>query len=251
MIDLHNHIIPGVDDGADSVETSVKMLELAKKCGTKTIFATPHYYRGRFEAEYSDILNHLKSINGIVDGIEILPGQEIFIDRYTLKAYEEGKIGTLNGTRYMLLELPFTKLNTIELDIIYELRIKGIVPIIAHPERYSYIIQKPSNINSLIEEGCLFQINSGSIEGLLGKEIKSTAETLIQNGICSFIASDAHNANNRCPGLNRTYEYLNKKNPNIIQSIINNSKLLLNNEEIESKAFKIKDSKKLFDIFRK
>lgn len=249
MIDIHSHIIPGIDDGAKDAETSDKMLQIAKNSGTKAIFATPHYYRGRFETSYNDVLLYTDELNKRIEDLKILPGQEVYIDNYTLQAYDSGTIGTLNNTKYMLLELPFDYLRGNETDIIYELRIKGIVPIIAHPERYSYIMQNPSNINSFIDEGCLFQINSGSLDGVFGRDVKKTANILIENGICSFIASDAHSTGIRCPSLKNTYKNIKLQDSKLLETITKNAKLLLINGEIKSTAIYIKPRKKHFWIF--
>jgi protein-tyrosine phosphatase len=257
MIDIHSHILPGIDDGADNIETTIEMLKVVQADRVKTIFATPHYYRGHFENDYnivkryvSDIRNWISLSNSDIK-IEVLPGQEVFINNYTLRLYKEGIIGTLNNTRYMLVELPFDNLDNTTLDVIYELRLLGVVPIIAHPERYSYIIEKPSNINQLISEGCLFQINSGNIQGGINKQAKKTADTLIKHGICDFIASDVHRIGNRYTRVISAYEKVKKSNSKLGERILENMQKLIENMPIEHFSEKIKERHSIFDITTK
>lgn len=256
MIDIHSHIIPGIDDGADTIESSIEMLKVVQADGVKKIFATPHYYRGYYENGYelvktylSDMKNRISKSNPDIK-LEILPGQEVFINNYSLELYKEGIIGTLGDTRYMLIELPFDYLDNKTLDIIYELRLLGVVPIIAHPERYSYIIEKPSSINQLINEGCLFQINSGNIEGGINKQAKKTADILISHGICDFIASDIHNIGIRYSKLSSAYEKIKKIDIKLGERILNNMQRLVDNLPIDHVCGTIKEKRSIF-IFNK
>lgn len=115
----------------------------------------------------------------------------------------EGKIGTLNDSKYMLIEFPMRKFDDNICDIIYELQVRNIIPIIAHPERYKPIIENPIYINKFINEGYLFQMNTGSIEGKFGSDVKKITEVLLENGIYNFIGSDAHDTKNRNTGLSK------------------------------------------------
>ena len=204
-IDIHSHILPGIDDGSKSMEMSIQMLKMAEAKGTKTIVATPHYMKSVYENYYDDVsLVHqqlkLAAASAGVN-IEILLGQEIMLDKYSLKLCKEKKLRGINGTNYLLIEFPMEKLPKDAIDLIYELRVAGIKPIVAHPERYDYINKTPTVINDFIEEGCLFQINTGSLEGLFGKKVQSCAKMLVEERLANFIASDAHTLNKRCPGL--------------------------------------------------
>lgn len=256
MIDIHSHIIPYIDDGAKDLEVSLEMLRIAEREGTKTIFATPHFYKGYFETEYSEVVEKTKELNQMARdngiNIEILPGQEVFLTKDTPRDYMEGKIGTLNDSRYMLIELPMDRFPEYALDSIYELGIKGIVPIIAHPERYMYTLKKPSVLNDFIKEGCLFQINSGSLTGLFGKDIKNTAELLVKSGIVSFIGSDAHTTSKRCPGLLKSFDILSKINNEKARDIGNNGEIIRKNWEISRNMNIITVKKSIFStIFKK
>lgn len=254
MIDIHSHILPGIDDGAETMEAAVEMLKVVQGDGVKTIFATPHYYRGYYENDYVQISTYINEIKSYIlksnseVTIEMLPGQEVFLNNYTLDLYKEGIIGTLNSTRYMLVELPFDYLDNSTLDVIYELRLLGVVPIIAHPERYSYIIEKPSRINQLIIEGCLFQINSGNINGGINKQAKKTADILIKHGICDFIASDIHRIGNRYSKVKLAYDKVTKMNESLGKRIMSNMQKLIENSPIEKVTERIKDRSRIFEI---
>ena len=255
MIDIHSHILPGIDDGADDLETSLEMLRLACEEGIDSIFATPHYFKGNFENSYEDVVKIVDDLNNSAkeDGINIkvLPGQEVFLDKHTPKLYKEGIIKGLNNSKYMLLELPMMNMLKDALDLVYETRLLGVIPIIAHPERYKYIIETPSKINPFIKEGCLFQINTGSIKGLFGKDVQKTSEILIKQGICSFIASDAHTIGKRCPGILPTLERVKNLNLRVYDSLEENCNDLLNDGFIKIECEEIKEKKGFFSFFKK
>lgn len=255
MLDIHSHILQGIDDGAEDLETSLEMLKMAKEENINSIIATPHYYRGHYENDYESVLKHVEKINekaveNKVD-IKVFPGQEVFLDQYSPKLYKEGIIKGLNNSRFMLVEFSMMNMPKDILDIIYEIRILGVVPIIAHPERYKYIIETPSNINAFLKEGCLFQINTGSISGVFGGDIKKTSETLIKHGICNFVASDAHGMGRRCPGILPTLKRVKDISPKVHDNLEENCKLLLEDKNIEFDFEEIKEKRGFFSFFKK
>jgi len=254
LIDIHSHILPGIDDGAKDLETSIKMLEIAERTKTEGIFAAPHYYQGYFEVAYEDVVKNIDALQSELYSkainVEIYPGQEVFLDKFTVELCKTGTIKGLNESRYLLLELPMENYSKSFIDTIYELRILGVRPIIAHPERYGYIMDDVNTINQFIEEGCLFQINSGSITGNFGKSVERTARTLIENGVCDFIASDAHTANRRCPGLKEAMKIVGKINNSVAVEVQINGELLLRNENIKQRNNKITVKKSFFDFLK-
>lgn len=255
MIDIHCHVLPGIDDGSENLDMSLEMLGIAEENNTTKIIATPHYYRGNYENKFKDILKHVENLNTVIKAkkinIEIFPGQEIFVDKYTLDLYKDGTIHTLNDSKYMLVEFPMDVFPSDAIDMIYELKLLGVRPIVAHPERYIYINGDLMNINKFIEEGCLFQINTSSIIGLLGKRVKETAHSLMDNGLCHFIASDAHSAYKRCPNLGLVMEDIKEEYKEIYTSVQRNAQCILENEEIDVRMKIIEKKKGLFSFLFK
>lgn len=253
MIDIHCHILPGIDDGAKDMDTSIEMLKIAEEDGIKKIIATPHFYRGHYENKYQDVVKKVEELNIVAmkNGIEveILPGQEIFLDKYTLQYYKEGIIKGLNNTEYMLLELSPLEFPLYALDVIYELKLYGIKPIIAHPERYLYVNRDISILNELIEEQCFFQINAGSVRGIFGKKTQNTAIGLIKNNICDLVASDAHSTGGRRPKIKESLMEIQKQNKQNYEKIISNFTALSKGDEIFYTNRKIKENKSFLSKF--
>lgn len=254
MLDIHSHILPGIDDGSKSMEQTVEMLKLTEADGVKTIIATSHFYRGYYENRYEDIKKLVEKVKTRAReesiNLDIIPGQEVMLDHRSLEDYKKGEIGCIGGTDYMLVELPMMDMPRDALDIIYELEIRGIHPILAHPERYRYIMDKPSKINEFLNEKCLIQVNTGSIMGMFGKRVRNTARILIKNGICSFIASDAHSTGGRCPGISGALETASEINHNMPLYMEKNCGRLLKNQLIDPVSERIKEKKGIFNFFR-
>ncbi|KAA8671567.1 tyrosine-protein phosphatase [Clostridium sp. HV4-5-A1G] len=254
MIDIHSHILPGIDDGSKSMEQTLKMLKLTEKDGIKAIVASSHFYRGCYENSCDDIKKLLEKVKSRAKeeniDVNIIPGQEVMLDHYSLEYYKSGKIGCIGDTDYMLVEFPMMNMPENALDIIYELEIRGVHPIVAHPERYRYIIDNPSKINEFLDEKCLVQVNTGSIRGIFGKKVKNTARVLIKNEICSFIASDAHSTGGRHPGISSALEMASQVNHDIYMYMEKNCERLLKNQLIDPVSGRIREKKRIFSLFR-
>ena len=255
MIDIHSHIIPGIDDGSKNMEMTLEMLKNAERDGTKEIVATPHYLLEYGESTIEEVEVFVKELNSIItnEGIDITvySGQEVYFTENILKDYLDGKIGTLNDSRYMLIEFNMNSFEENIFDILYELQVRGITPIIAHPERYRSIIKNPVDINRFIDEGYLFQLDSGSLTGEFGKEVKKTAEILLANGIYNFIGSDAHNIKSRNTGIGEAVSLADNKKNGIKKVFQESSKKMLNNEKIDFLGKRIKKKKSILSFFRK
>lgn len=253
MIDIHSHIIPGVDDGSTSMEMTLEMIKEAEKCGIKHIFATPHYIVEYYNAKIYEVKQYVTEINKRLEeeniDIKVYSGQEVYFTENILNDYDNGNIGTLDDSRYMLIEFDIRKFESSIFDYLYELKIKGITPIIAHVERYKYIIQNPELINSFIREGCLFQLNSGSIEGKFGTKVQKTAKLLLKNGIYNFIGSDAHNtSSSRGMDLKGVLSLIDNNN---LRKFEESSKLLINNGKVSFDGCLIKKHSFLSFIFKR
>ena len=250
MIDIHSHIINEIDDGSKNLEMTISMLKMAENSGTKSIVATPHFMRGRFDVEYSEVLKRVEELKKVAADnnidINIYAGQEVYYSSNIMEYLNNKYIGTINGSRYMLIELPMLEFNLQEvIDTIYELQIRNIVPIIAHPERYKQFIKKPSMINALIKEGMLFQVNAGSITGSFGKDVKKTAQKFLEHNVYSFIGSDAHRDRGRDTDMREAFELLDKAQK---RKFINNASAMLEDEEVAFNGTAVKE-KKFLGIF--
>ena len=245
MIDIHSHIIPGVDDGSKNIKMTIEMLKNAELQGTNEIIATPHFCRGYAEVEYSDIVNLTKKINKLAEdegiNVKIHHGQEVYYSGHLIEDYKENIVGTLTNTNYLLFELPLQGHFEREiLDTIYELQVMGVKPILAYPERYKFLKEKPELINEFIEEEVLFQMNAGSIKGDFGKEAKKTAEIFAKNGIYNFIGSDAHNNTSRKTGVKEGTTLAASKNKIYNNLFDDSAERLLENKIVRFKGDKIK-----------
>ena len=253
IVDIHSHIIPGIDDGSKDMEMTLEMLRNAEKDGVKEIVATPHYLLEYGEATIDEVKNYVKEINNVLEkeniNIKIYSGQEVYYTEKIIEYYMQGNIGTINDSRYMLIEFPMRKFDESIFDTLYELQVRNIVPVIAHPERYIPIIEDPKNINKFINEGYLFQVNAGSIDGRFGEKVQKTANILLDNGIYNFIGSDAHNTNKRNTGLSKALNLINKGvNKDVFKD---SSKKMLNNGEVKFLGERIKEKRSIFWFFKK
>jgi protein-tyrosine phosphatase len=236
LIDIHCHIIPKIDDGATSLEDSEKMLRGSMNSNIDVVYATPHYMKGYCESSYLEIEMKVKKLNEYIKSksinLKVLPGQEVCIDKYTVDLYKQGTIKGLNASKYMLVELSATIRPIDSLSILYELMLLGVKPILAHPERYKWVIKNPSLINDFIEEGVLLQIDTGSIKGVFGRQTRYTSEQLIRHGLCSFIATDAHNGERGSTSLSAAINLASKFNKDIEITIIRNSLAVLGDVDL-------------------
>lgn len=249
MVDIHSHILYGVDDGSKSEEMSLNMLALAVKSGVKEIVATPHYMRGRFDLQYCEVIKAVDKLQSLADdneiNIKVYVGQEIYYSNNLLQYYNDKEIGTINNSRYMLIELPIHSFNIDEvIDSIYELKIKGIVPIIAHPERYKLFIKKPEKINKLIDEGYLFQLNTGSLTGDFGEKVKKTAKLFLKHNIYSVVGSDGHRDNWRTTNMTPFLDIIKE---NQIANFKDNSVNIIQNNNINFNGKRVK-KRRLFNF---
>jgi len=179
MIDLHSHILPGIDDGARTLEESIEMARLAVKDGIRLLAATPHHNNGRYSNESYNVkqaIDHLnKELNRLSIPLKLMPGQEIRINDLFWGEWEAGNLLTLNDSQYMLIELPTQHVPRDLWDIIHEMRIKGIVPIIAHPERNVELANDLDILMELVKAGALGQVTTHSLNGLFGRRIRQVA----------------------------------------------------------------------------
>lgn len=199
MIDIHCHLMPAVDDGAKTLEDSLKIFRSATNAGITDIILTPHYIKGtdyefnnRSKNQIIEILKEALRRENIK--IKIYTGNEVYIDQKLPEMIKKGKVATLANSRYLLLELPINSEDNSAGNVIFELKSMGITPIIAHPERYEYIKAHPERVKRYLELGCLLQGDYHSLFGKYGRKAQKTLKMLIKRGQISFLASDTHKA---------------------------------------------------------
>lgn len=234
MIDFHSHIVPNVDDGSADITMSKNMILNSINEGTKCICASSHYIPIEFEQpkkEFFEKINELKEM--FKEDIEIVPSLEVYLTPDLVKFYDEGKIWCINEKKYMLIELPMKEFPIYTEDVFYELRLKGIIPIIAHPERNMKIAENIELLRNLIEQGALAQLNSGSILGLYGKKVKEVAEMLVEMNLIHVLGSDAHNDGKRTTNIKTAFDIVKEINSDLYKWIIENEVSIINGDDIE------------------
>ena len=205
MIDLHAHILYGLDDGPDTQEQTMAMLRIAVEEGIHTMVVTPHFIHGANAYDAHQYHVRLAEIQEQILTealpITLLPGNEMMMDEWTLKNYQSQSARTLADSRYALVEFPLVEIPHYAENIIDGLLEEGLIPLIAHPERYPEVQEDPGLMERFIHRGCLMQVNSGSITGIYGKKPAHTAKTLIQHHMVHVVASDCHTPGRRSPRL--------------------------------------------------
>lgn len=230
MKDLHNHTLYGIDDGAQTFEDSILILNRLEDEGVKEIVLTPHYIIGTsYNANKEKREKRLKELQAKTN-IKLYLGNEVFLDNDILEYIDRNEISTINGSRYLLIEFSLREKMPFDHEMVFNLRKAGLVPIIAHPERYSYYSIK--DLEKFIEEGCLLQGNITSLIGKYGKYAKKRLIELIKKDMIFVFGTDTHRHNNinikECEKelekivSNETFDRLINKNFDII---VNNEKI--------------------------
>lgn len=198
MIDIHTHILPGLDDGAQDIEDALSMAELAAESGVTAIVATPHsnwkgVYTNYWDKQLRrDLVNFQKALVEAEIAVTIFSGMEIFGTPDVPELLREGKLITLAGSRYPLIEFPFQDYDQQATQVLADVTAMGYRPVVAHPERYRYAQEFPPLLNRWVEMGCLLQVNKGSLMGRFGPAAEMLALSLLDRGFAAFAASDAH-----------------------------------------------------------
>ncbi|MGY6553173.1 MAG: tyrosine-protein phosphatase [Wenzhouxiangella sp.] len=204
--DIHCHILPGIDDGAKSLEQSLAMAQIAVNDGIQTLFATPHHFNGVYSNPRAAVIEQVGLLRlalaeaGIP--LQVLPGAENHIVPELPDALAEGSAMTLgNFGKAVLVELPVHTVPSSTEEILERILAQNIVPIIAHPERNTYLRQHPERLAEWIGMGCLAQVTGQSCTGLFGPAVREAAHHMVTRGLIHFVASDAHRDQRRTPEL--------------------------------------------------
>lgn len=215
MIDIHSHIIFGVDDGPATIEESIELIKLAKNQGVRIIVATSHRRKGMFETPEKVIkANFIKLKEAVQEkypDLRLCYGGELYYSKSLMEKLEQRKVPSLNASRYILLEF---SMNTPWKDIqkaVNEVNLLGLTPVLAHIERYDALAFNADRVNELIDKGCMTQVNSSHVlkQGLIGdrtKEFKKRVQFFLEQDLVHCVASDMHNTTTRPPFMKEAYQ---------------------------------------------
>lgn len=258
MIDIHSHILPSIDDGSRDMDMSIDMAKLYIGNGFKKIVATPHYIEGLENSSRSNNRIKLKELQANLReegiGLEVYMGHEVMISLDLIKKLKDGFISSLNGSKYVLIELPMYDIPLYTENVFYNLQLMGYVPILAHPERNLKIIEDPNILLRYVRSGVLAQLNLPSLEEKYGRDVKNTAKILLRHNLIHFVSSDAHSSSRRSPEVSDAIKILKtlvgEGQFRKLTSI--NASLVLEGKSIEIETpIEYKSKKSFFDIFKK
>lgn len=197
VTDMHSHLIPGIDDGAQDMETAVHLVQKMKDLGFSKLIATPHIMADIYQNTTDTILKGLNELRDAVSqagiAIEIEAAAEYLVDEGLARRLTHESLMTF-GDRYVLIELPYFNAPEQLETILFEMQVAGYKPVLAHPERYVYWHQQFNKLEGLKERGVLFQVNTISLSGYYSHPTKKLAEKLIDAGMTDFLGSDLHNS---------------------------------------------------------
>ena len=216
MIDLHCHILPGIDDGAKNLEASIRMAESAVENGITHILCTPHHNNGRFTNPKGQVMIAVEELQAELDkrniDLTLFEGQEVRLTADLILDLENDDILFVDVTnRYLLVEFPSSGIPLFAEQLFFELLSKDIIPVIVHPERNAGFLEDPNLLIPFIEMGALTQLTAPSYVGKFGKKIQKMASQMIKHNLVHMVATDAHNVERRGFCLKEAYEKMEKE----------------------------------------
>ena len=213
FIDIHCHILPGLDDGSTDIEQTIEMLRIARQDGIEAIVASPHVMNGLYVNSREDISRQIAYVKSRTNGVALYPGADVHISRDILENARRGALPLINDKNYLLLELPSFVLPPLaEVDrIISGLRLMGVVPVITHPERNLQILENVSILQRFLDLGARCQMTAASITGKFGSRVQKACWRMIKKGFIHAVATDAHDVKRRPPVLSEAHGWVVKK----------------------------------------
>lgn len=196
-VDMHSHLIPGIDDGSKSMEESLSLIKRLSDFGLRKIITTPHimseYYKNTPEIIKMGLEDLKKSVRNEGIDIEIQAAAEYYLDEIFLEKIKEGEEVLTFGDNYILVETGFINRPQMLLETLFQLEMSGYKPVFAHPERYQYLINDKKLLEDLVDRSLIFQINMLSFTGFYSKPVKDFAEMLLERNLVRFLGTDCHN----------------------------------------------------------
>ena len=215
LVDIHNHILPGLDDGPESIEQAILLAENAVANGITHVIATPHHLNGIYRNPSSQVKEAVAGLYRELSQrniqLKILPGQEIHLSANVLEELEKDLLTIANSNKYLLIELPNGYIPGNTLEVIYEIQLKGYIPIIVHPERNKALRKNKELLYEYVCKGALVQITASSLLGLNGRSLRKYTRELIKHNLVHFISSDAHHYLKRPFLLKKALEYVKRE----------------------------------------
>lgn len=253
MVDIHCHILPGIDDGAMSIGDSIAMAELAVKEGIHTIIATPHHRNGRYINGKEKIQKEVTALNQVLleekIPLTVLAGQENRIYGELLEDLLQGEVLPLNNTHYLFVEFPTNHVPRYAEKLFYQLQMNHVTPIIVHPERNQEIVNNPNILYKLVQKGALTQVTASSVAGYFGKKIQKFSFQLVEANLTHFLASDAHNVNNRAFKMLEGLDTIEARyGPDMVYYFTENAELLVDGKNVMKEVPEKVKTKKFLGI---
>ncbi|WP_051326671.1 tyrosine-protein phosphatase [Aliagarivorans taiwanensis] len=215
FVDLHCHVLPGIDDGAKDLAQSMAMLELAQACGTKVMVATPHMLPGVFENSLATIAQPYRLLLNAIESrgldIQLHFAAEVHLSPEIMLWHEQGVLpllGEWQGLQVLLLELPHGHVPQGVNNLIKWLKARDIIPLIAHPERNRGLWKEPYYLQQWRRMGCLFQVTAGSFLGEFREQAQGFALKMLEQDLVDVVASDCHGLDKRAPDLKRAFQWV-------------------------------------------
>lgn len=239
FIDVHNHILPGMDDGAGDMEETRKMLETAYREGIREMIVTPHFFASQKNASPEQIKDVLSQVRKKTEEwgipIKLYPGNEIFYRSGIEELLEDGQVQTMADSQYVLVEFDPTAEYSYLREGIKKLTSYGYLPIIAHAERYECLFREKKRLQRLREHGAYLQMNGDTLLGGMMNEYTRRGRYMIRSELVDFIGTDAHGSVRRCPRLKKSAAYLYKKlgQEDAERILFENPRAVIRNEIIE------------------
>lgn len=235
MVDMHSHILFGVDDGSKTIEETMQIVEDALNHGITDMIATSHAFSPYYHVTKSEISEQLQLIRDAAKvnnfPIHFYTGQEVRLHEHINENINNGTAMTLAESRYLLLELPFYSVPTYTIAMIQSMLADGIIPIIAHPERNRAISERPELLERLVRQGAFAQVTAGSLSGYFGKHTQKVALQLIKANLIHTYGSDVHGISTRSLLFKEGLDYLEKKRLyDIADILLENNKRILRDE---------------------
>lgn len=239
FVDIHNHVLPGIDDGPTTELESIILLQNAVKNGVSHIVATPHHQNGVYKQDFGEIKNSIHILNALLLEREIpvtlLPGMEVHLHGELIDEISTNPMTLADSNKYVLIEFPTYHIPHFTEAIFYELQLMGYIPVIAHAEKNTELRRNPKKLFELVYKGALVQVTAASVTGANGRDLKKFVLKLCQHKIVHFIASDAHNVKHRPFLLQQAYRVIQHKlGRHMVQYFQQNANHVINGLEFQT-----------------